>query len=166
MFSGLIPDFWLQQSVHWETRLGFVGPKRLLAKNNPNQRNETSKVTPHLTEKDMDAINSVWLVYSTLQPLCLKLSELWHLHLRDFNLLSELLNIMFNCVCDTLYVVHIKMCTVSLVLPVDYQRLWHASPSEIPYLSLQCGTETRHTNKHLLWLYETDIIYCPTSKIC
>lgn len=47
----LIPDFWLEQSVHWETRLGLEGLKRLLAKNNPNQRNDTSKVTPHLTKR-------------------------------------------------------------------------------------------------------------------
>lgn len=48
---SLIPDLWREQSVHWETRLGLEGLKRLLARYNPNQRDEPSKVTPHLTKR-------------------------------------------------------------------------------------------------------------------
>lgn len=146
----LIPDFWLEQSVHWETHLGLVGLKRLLAKNNPNQRNEPSKVTPHLTKRKIGvAMNWVSFIHkkltATLSGTLIILTSTSMLQVQKPNFLFGILNIgikyCVSLVQKTLYIC--APCKNNTWYPM--QVFTTGVPSWDCYQSLQCGREAHCT---------------------
>lgn len=153
ILNCLIPDLWPEQSVHWETRLGLVGLKRLLAENNPIQRNEPSKVTAHLTKRK---IGLQW-TESCLSTTAYSCTVLNSFHLDFISILRDAeiptffigqLTVAYNNVVmqNTLHGIYMSYTTHKVRGATCFQPLVSRTSAGVPswhprYLSMQCGRD-------------------------